>query len=175
MASHMPHGCAPSGEPGTQAGMMTCSGNSVSTTEKPTRCDSYRQTMTEVGDIHRSVEEAFNAGDTEALVDLYEEDAAMATPDGTFVNGRDGIREQWSGFVALGGNIQMTTRYAVVVGDTALLSNEWLLSGAGMELSSRTAEVARRQPDGTWKYVIDHPYAVVDLQPSSHHKGPPSR
>ena len=117
----------------------------------------------DAGDIHRLVEDAFNAGDTDALVALYEEDAAMATPDGTFVYGRDAIREQWSGFVALGGNIQMTTRYAVIVGDTALLSNDWRFTGAGMELSSRTAEVARRQPDGTWKYVIDHPYAAADL------------
>jgi uncharacterized protein (TIGR02246 family) len=117
----------------------------------------------DAGDIHRLVQDAFNAGDTDALVALYEEDAAMATPDGTFVNGRDAIREQWSGFVALGGNIQMTTRYAVVVGETALLSNDWKFTGAGMELSSRTAEVARRQPDGTWKYVIDHPYAAADL------------
>ena len=112
--------------------------------------------------MHRLVEAAFNAGDTDALVALYEEDAAMATPDGTFVNGQDAIREQWSGFVALGGTIQMTTRYAVIVGDTALLSNDWNFAGAGMELSSRTAEVARRQPDGTWRYVIDHPYAAAD-------------
>jgi ketosteroid isomerase-like protein len=115
------------------------------------------------GDIHRLVEDAFNAGDTDALVALYEADAAMATPDGTFVIGLDAIREQWSGFVALGGSIQMMTRYAVIVGDTALLSNDWHFTGAGMELSSRTAEVARRQPDGTWKYVIDHPYAAADL------------
>ena len=109
------------------------------------------------------VEGAFNAGDTDGLVALYEEDAAMAAPDGSFVNGQDRIREQWSGFVALGGNIQMTTRYAIVVGDIALLSNDWHFSGAGMELASRTAEVARRQADGTWKYVIDHPYAAADL------------
>jgi ketosteroid isomerase-like protein len=87
----------------------------------------------------------------------------MPTPDGTFVNGRDAIRGQWSGFAALGGNIQMTTRYAVIVGGTALLSNDWHFTDAGMELSSRTAEVARRQSDGTWKYVIDHPYAAADL------------
>jgi uncharacterized protein (TIGR02246 family) len=114
-------------------------------------------------DIHGLVEGAFNAGDIDALVALYEDDAAMATPDGSFVNGQDAIREQWSGFVGLGGNIQMTTRYAVIVDDTALLSNDWHFTGAGMELSSRTAEVARRQPDGTWKYVIDHPYAAADL------------
>src|SRR5271169_4586604 len=117
----------------------------------------------DAGEIHRLVENAFNAADTGALVALYEDDAAMATPDGTFVSGRDAIREQWSGFVALDGNIQMTTRYAVVVGETALLSNDWHFTGAGMEFSSRTAEVARRQPDGTWKYVVDHPYAAADI------------
>src|SRR5271156_3308231 len=116
----------------------------------------------DAGELHRLVESAFNAGDPDALVDLYEEDAAMATPDGTFVKGREAVREQWAGFVALGGSIQMVTRHAVVVGDTALLSNDWHFAGAGMELSSRTAEVARRQPDGTWKYVIDHPYAGAD-------------
>jgi uncharacterized protein (TIGR02246 family) len=117
----------------------------------------------DAADIHRLVEDAFNAGDVEALVALYEEDAAMATPDGTFVRGRAAIREQWSGFIALGGTIQMMTRHAVVVGDTALLSNDWHFVGAGMELSSRTSEVARRQSDGTWRYVIDHPYAGADL------------
>ena len=117
----------------------------------------------DAADIHGLVEDAFNAGDVETLVALYEEDAAMATPDGTFVSGRAAIREQWSGFIALGGTIQMVTRHTVVVGDTALLSNDWHFFGSGMEFSSRTSEVARRQPDGTWKYVIDHPYAGADL------------
>lgn len=113
----------------------------------------------EPAEIHRLVESAFNAGDADALVALYEEDAAMAAPDGSFVHGQAAIREQWSGFVALGGTIQMETRYAVAVDDVALLSNDWHFVGAGMEFSSRTSEVARRQPDGTWKYVIDNPYA----------------
>jgi uncharacterized protein (TIGR02246 family) len=117
----------------------------------------------DAGNIHCLVEDAFNAGDADALVALYEEDAAMATPDGGFVHGRAAIREQWSGFIALGGTIQMVTRYVVVVGDTALLSNDWNFAGAGMELSSRTSEVARRQHDGTWRYVVDHPYARADL------------
>jgi uncharacterized protein (TIGR02246 family) len=117
----------------------------------------------DAADIHRLVQDAFNAGDDEALADLYEDDAAMATPEGIFVRGRAAIREQWSGFIALGGTIQMVTRHAVVVGDTALLSNDWHFVCPGVELSSRTSEVARRQRDGTWKYVIDHPYGGTDL------------
>jgi hypothetical protein len=36
------------------------------------------------GDIHRLVQDAFNAGDADALAALYEPDAIMATPDGTW-------------------------------------------------------------------------------------------
>jgi uncharacterized protein (TIGR02246 family) len=117
----------------------------------------------EAADIHALVQEYFNAGDVEGLASLYEEDAAMATPEGAFVRGTAAIREQWSGFVSLNGTIQMVTRHVVLVDDLALLSNDWQFVGAGMEFSSRTSEVARRQPDGTWKYVIDHPYAAADL------------
>jgi hypothetical protein len=37
------------------------------------------------GEIHRVVQEAFNAGDRDALIALYEEDAAMATPEASSV------------------------------------------------------------------------------------------
>jgi ketosteroid isomerase-like protein len=49
----------------------------------------------------------------------------------------------------------------VTVGDLAYLSNSWSLSGTGSDgepvaLGATTAEVARRQADGTWRYVIDN-------------------
>ena len=64
------------------------------------------------------------------------------------MRGRAAIREQWSGFIALGGTIKLVTRHAIVVNDTVLLGNDWHFVGAGMDSSSRTSEVARRQPDG---------------------------
>ena len=79
------------------------------------------------------------------------------TPD---TDGLEAIRSVWAGFVALGGRITMTTRFAVELGDLALLSNAWSFEGGGMSFGSVTAEVARRQPDGTWRYVIDHPFAL---------------
>ena len=30
--------------------------------------------------------------------------------------------------------------------------------GNPVDLRGSTAEVVRRQPDGTWKYAIDHPF-----------------
>jgi ketosteroid isomerase-like protein len=113
----------------------------------------------EASDLHQRVESAFNAGDVDALVDLYESDACLIGENGDIASGLDAIREVWQGFTSFGGRIQMTTRYAVELGDLALLSNAWTfdLDGAGLA-TSLTAEVARRQANGSWRYVIDNPY-----------------
>ena len=57
------------------------------------------------------------------------------------------------------GRMTMRTRYVIESGDLALLSSEWTLTVGEESMSAVTAEVARREPDGGWRYVIDHPYA----------------
>ena len=114
----------------------------------------------EPGEIHKRVEAAFNAGDTDALVSLYEPDAHLVNPDGSVAIGHEAIREIWAGFIALGGRITMTTRFAVAIGDIALLSNHWSFASEEVNASANTAEVARRQPDGRRLYIIDNPYGA---------------
>ena len=65
--------------------------------------------------------------------------------------------------LALGGVMESRNVWCMQVGELALLRGEWRLSattadGAPLELSSRTAEVVRRQPDGSWRYVLDHAF-----------------
>jgi uncharacterized protein (TIGR02246 family) len=116
-------------------------------------------------DVHAAVEQAFNARDVDALVRLYEKDARMVTPDGSVVEGIDAIREQWQGFLAMNGRMTLKTRFAVEMGDIALLRTDWTFASDDTQLASSSAEVVRRQSDETWLYVIDHPFGSSDMIP----------
>ncbi len=85
-------------------------------------------------DLGRFFVERANAGDVDGLVALYEPDAVLAFPAGQVTTGSQA-----------GGQ-----RPALRNGDLALTSTR--LAGGGA-----TVEVARRQPDGTWLWVIDQP------------------
>jgi uncharacterized protein (TIGR02246 family) len=117
---------------------------------------------TEPEQMHRVFEQAFNAGDIEALMALYEPDATLVPQPGAVAEGTAAIRESLRWFLDRRGRISLDTKLVLQVGDLAYLSNRWSLSGGTMpdgspaELGAITAEVARRQPDGTWLYVIDN-------------------
>jgi ketosteroid isomerase-like protein len=100
-------------------------------------------------DLEHPFVERVNAGDVEGLVALYEPTAVMAFPPGNMAIGSDAIRQVFSDFVASG--VQLTLgdqQPALRAGDLALGSTRLVDGGV-------TAEVARRQPDGTWRWVID--------------------
>ena len=116
--------------------------------------------------IHREFESAFNTGDMDGLLALYEPDAALIAQPGALAQGLDEIKAALQAFLDLGGTITLDTKTVVTVGDLAYLSNRWSLTGTGpdgepLDMGAVTAEVARRQADGSWVYVIDN--AVGDL------------
>jgi uncharacterized protein (TIGR02246 family) len=112
-------------------------------------------------DIHPAVEAGVNNRDLDGLMALYADDARMVTMEGAIAEGLDAIREQWAGVLAMDGRMTVESRFAIEMGDLALLSNMWTFSAGGEQMSGTTSEVARRQPDGSWLYIIDHPYAII--------------
>jgi uncharacterized protein (TIGR02246 family) len=120
--------------------------------------------MNEPTELHRLVERLVNDRDLDGLVALYEPDATLVDAEGDEARGLDAIRTAWEAVIAFDGTLAVSTRHAVIVGDLALMSNDWVLTLADdVSVGGRTAEVARRGPDGTWRYVIDHPVAADDL------------
>ena len=113
--------------------------------------------------IHPAFTAAFNAGDTAALLDLYEPDASLAPAPGEVVTGLEAIRQVLDGFLALKGQMTIETLRVLPSGDIALLHGMWILTGTGpdgnpIELAGRNTEVVRRQPDGSWRFIVDNPF-----------------
>ncbi|MFI1234966.1 YybH family protein [Nocardia salmonicida] len=105
-------------------------------------------------DLSRLVVERLNAGDVDGLVELYESDAVLALPDGVVATGVDQIRAAYARLVADRPVFQPGHQApALLAGDLALTSSR-LPGGPGA-----TVEVARRQPDGTWRWILDQPNA----------------
>ncbi|GII89219.1 hypothetical protein Ssi03_72090 [Sphaerisporangium siamense] len=115
-----------------------------------------RERAREPEDLTRLFVERANAGDAEGVAALYEEDAVMAYPPGSFTTGRAAIRALWEKVLAQGPRFEPETPLPTLVsGDLALTSTP-PKDGAGAR-----AQVARRQPDGTWLRVLDRPEFVV--------------
>jgi len=109
----------------------------------------------------------FNSGDLDGiLAELYEDDAVLlSAPGAPVVSGKDGIRAVLQGFLGMGGTMSLVGATALSNGDLALTHSKWRLDVPGSDpMGGTTAEVVRRQPDGSWKYVLDNPFggAVLD-------------
>jgi uncharacterized protein (TIGR02246 family) len=126
---------------------------------------------TEPEQLHALFQQAFNAGDLDALMALYEPDAALIPQPGVTVDGSAAIAESLRWFLDRRGQITLDTKLVVQVGDIAYLANRWSLTGGTMpdgsaaELGATTAEIARRQGDGTWLYVIDNAWGDLAAAP----------
>jgi ketosteroid isomerase-like protein len=113
-----------------------------------------RERAAQPEDLSRLIVERLNAGDVEGLVALYEPEAVLALPNGQVAKGTREIRQAYEQLVAgrptfAPGQQQPTLR----TGGLALTSVRLVDGGV-------TVEVARRQPDGTWLWAIDHPSLV---------------
>jgi ketosteroid isomerase-like protein len=101
--------------------------------------------------------ERFAAGDIDGLLELYEEEAVFPNHH-TTAQGADQIRVVLQGYIDSGAKLEFNGQVAFETGDLALVQNGWKLTTAGGdEVTGITVEVARRQPNGLWKYVIDSP------------------
>ena len=107
-------------------------------------------------EIHALFERAFNTGDIEAILALYEPGAVLVT-GGKPVTGHDGIRAAYTAFLSSGACMKLETRAVIESGEgLAVLHGAWSL-GPPSSTQGLSTEVVRRQPDRSWMFVIDNP------------------
>ena len=112
-------------------------------------------------EIHASLAAAFNERDLDAYARNYEENAAMILPpEGNRASGRDAIRAAVEATFELRPSLQIDVVETLQADGLALTHARWSLTGtdAGerVELSGRGTLVSRRQPDGSWRIVLEN-------------------
>jgi uncharacterized protein (TIGR02246 family) len=115
----------------------------------------------EPGELAQLFMRHLTAGDLDALAALYADDAVFVPAPGSPVRGRAGIRDALAEMHRAGARIVLEPRAMHVAGDVAVFSNVATVSGAtpdGGEMVTTTTEVARRGPDGRWRYIVDDPF-----------------
>jgi uncharacterized protein (TIGR02246 family) len=105
-------------------------------------------------------------GDLDAMIELFEPDAAFAPQPGETVTGRDEIRAALEPFLAVKPRMEGTIEKVLEAGDTALVTNSWRLTGTApdgspVRMEATSADVLRRRPDGSWGIVIDDPWGAA--------------
>lgn len=121
-------------------------------------------------DLSELFAERASAGDLDGLLELYEPAARFLGPNGGDAAGEEAIRERLAGLLAMEPSIGSTDIRVVSAGDLALLSNRWRMSfdgelGGSAGIEGTSTKVARRQADGSWRFVIDDP-ASAGLGPA---------
>jgi len=77
-----------------------------------------------------------------------------------------GVRESLAGFIAMKGKLDLKVTHVLEAGGLALVTTVWSCTGTGpdgkpVELAARSADVLRRQADGSWSFVIDNPWGTA--------------
>lgn len=99
----------------------------------------------------------FAAGNIDGVMATYESGAVVVGQPGQPVSGNEALRAMFRQFVEQGVAFTYGAHEIVVSGDLALHLMKWTAPGPDGDMSALSVAVLRRQLDGTWKMVIDHP------------------
>jgi uncharacterized protein (TIGR02246 family) len=109
--------------------------------------------------------QALNSGDLDALVALYEPQACLEHQPGQVAIGTQAIREALSGLLTMNPKLTLEVKSLNQTSDIALTSANWHLTSLGpddttVNMRGQSVEVSRRQPDGTWLFLIDNLFGL---------------
>ena len=124
------------------------------------------QTDSTPEEVLRSYVEAFNTGNIDYVLMLYEPEACLIPQPGQVVKGQQSIRQILQGFIDMQGKLESKVKRVLQAGDVALVIGEWSFNGTGTDgkpvnLASTSTDVLHQQSDGTWRIIIDNPWGTV--------------
>jgi uncharacterized protein (TIGR02246 family) len=115
-------------------------------------------------DLHPALVAAYNAGDVDAVLDLYDPQAVFVVKPGRVTDGPAELRAAIERIIGRGARLAITPRTFVRSHDVALVLGSYELAasrrdGTPVQLAGRFADVLRRHPDGRWLIAVDDGFA----------------
>jgi ketosteroid isomerase-like protein len=104
-------------------------------------------------------------GDLELVLSVYDRDAVFLDESREVSSGIEELREEFAPFVAAKSRFDFDIRQIIQAGDIALMHTHWTISGP-QSRQVYAIEVARRQTDGSWRWLIGDPFTVGREFPS---------
>jgi len=109
-------------------------------------------------EMNQTFARAFNTRDIDNLMALYEENAVLRIDTEKTFAGKIVIEIELQKLLLLPGKMFSRNNFCIEHGDIALLrADHSIVKTDGTTIfSGSSAEVVRRQSDGSWLYIIDH-------------------
>jgi ketosteroid isomerase-like protein len=116
-------------------------------------------------EVLSSVAEGINTGELDSLMTFYEAGACFASRPGQLAKSPESVRQSLRSFIDLKGKLDLKVKRVIQASDLALVTTEWSFSGTGpdgnpVNMAAKSADVLRKQTDGTWRFVIDNPWGT---------------
>ncbi|RUT33681.1 DUF4440 domain-containing protein [Paenibacillus zeisoli] len=116
-------------------------------------------------DMNTAFADAFNSGEINNLLSLYEPDSILINLSGSKDKGIASIQKTLEELLQLRGNMVSKNIYCIPFENIALLRAHFILEavspdGKPIHLEGHTSEVIRQQSDGSWLYIVDHPFGA---------------
>ena len=115
-------------------------------------------------DAHKTLAAAFNTGDVQTVLKMYDFEGIIVPEPDKPVSGRDKFEEAIKAILSIKGKMEIKTVYCLQTNGLAVGRSEWnITDGDDVKVSAKGIEVMKQQADGTWKIVIDHAFGAGEL------------
>lgn len=104
------------------------------------------------------------ARDVDAVMAIHEDDAGMVEWGGGVAYGDADIRQVYVDFFATEPDLKVQALQIVEAGGVAIILGDYTLdytnaNGRIVSVGGKFGDMVRQQPDGSWLYLLDNPYA----------------
>jgi ketosteroid isomerase-like protein len=110
-------------------------------------------------EICRLFQQYMAEGDIDSVLSVYDLEAVFLNQSGEVKKGEEELRHELADFAASKAVFNFDIKQVIQSGDIALMHTKWKISSP-QQMSVYAIEVARRQPDGTWRWLIGDPFTI---------------